>query len=167
MKRILITGMSATGKSTAVNAMAQHGFRAVDTDTDEWSEWVRTLSGERDWVWREDRITALLDEDDSRSLFISGCKNNHVKFHHRLDHIVLLTAPTPVILDRLTTRTTNRFGRSAQERAKILDEIDAVEPLLRARADVQIDTGRYSPADVAARLIDLVAADASHPPDPG
>jgi dephospho-CoA kinase len=37
MKRVLITGMSATGKSTAVNAMAEHGFRAVDTDTDEWA----------------------------------------------------------------------------------------------------------------------------------
>ncbi len=156
MKRVLITGMSATGKSTAVNAMAEHGFRAVDTDTDEWSEWVRTASGEDDWIWREDRLTQLLDEDDPRSLFISGCKTNQGTFHHRFDHIVLLTAPTPVILDRLATRTTNRYGRSAAERARILDEIGTVEPLLRAAADLEIDTGRYSAADVAARLIDLV-----------
>jgi shikimate kinase len=150
--------MSATGKSTAVNAMAEHGFRAIDTDADEWSTWARTASGEEDWIWREYRLTQLLDEDDPRSLFISGCKTNQGTFHHRFDHIVLLTAPTTVILDRLATRTTNRFGRSAQERARILHEIESVEPLLRAAADVQIDTGRYSAADVAVRLIDLVSA---------
>src|SRR6478672_2986851 len=158
MKRVLITGMSATGKSTAINAMARHGFRAVDTDTEEWSTWVRTASGEDDWIWREDRVFRLLDEHDHRSLFVSACKSNQGTFHHRFDHIVLLTAPTPVILDRLATRTTNRYGRSAQERARILHEIESVEPLLRAAADVQIDTGRYSAADVAVRLIDLVTA---------
>ena len=40
MKRVLITGMSGTGKSTAVAAMGEMGYRAVDTDTDEWSEWT-------------------------------------------------------------------------------------------------------------------------------
>jgi len=158
MKRVLITGMSATGKSTAVNAMAARGFRAVDTDTDEWSEWVRTSSGEQDWIWREDRISALLDEDDARSLFVSGCKTNQGKFRHRFDHIVLLTAPTPVILDRLATRTTNRYGRSATERDRILDEIASVEPLLRASADLEIDTGVHSAPAVAARLLGLVSA---------
>ena len=159
MKRVLITGMSATGKSTAVNAMAAHGFRAVDTDTDEWSEWVRTSSGEQDWIWREDRISALLDEDDARSLFVSGCKTNQGKFRHRFDHIVLLTAPLPVILDRLATRATNRYGRSATERIRILGEIESVEPLLRAAADLEIDTGLHSAPAVAGRLLRLVAGD--------
>jgi shikimate kinase len=158
MKRVLITGMSATGKSTAVTAMAEHGFRAVDTDTDEWSEWVRTPSGEQDWIWREERITALLDEDDPRSLFVGGCKTNQGTFRHRFDHIVLLTAPTPVILDRLATRTTNRYGRSAAERDRILGEIETVEPLLRAAADLEIDTGVHSAPAVAARLLGLVSA---------
>ena len=158
MKRVLITGMSATGKSTAVNAMAARGFRAVDTDTDEWSEWVRTSSGEQDWIWREERITALLDEDDPRSLFVGGCKTNQGTFRHRFDHIVLLTAPTPMILDRLATRTTNRYGRSAAERDRILGEIETVEPLLRAAADLEIDTGVHSAPAVAARLLGLVSA---------
>ena len=78
MKRVLVTGMSATGKSTAVNAMAERGFRAVDTDSDKWSEWVRSPSGEEDWIWREDRLRQLLDEGDPRSLFVSGCKTNQV-----------------------------------------------------------------------------------------
>jgi len=57
--------------------------------------------------------------------------------------------------------------RPAPEQARILDGIDAVEPRLRAVADLEIDTGRYSAADVAARLIDLVAAGRRQPPGAG
>jgi hypothetical protein len=40
MKRILITGMSGTGKSSAIQELAARGYQAHDLDTPEWSEWV-------------------------------------------------------------------------------------------------------------------------------
>ena len=40
MKRFLITGMSATGKSTLTRELAARGYKAVDLESDEWSEWV-------------------------------------------------------------------------------------------------------------------------------
>jgi len=40
MKRILITGMSGTGKSTVIEQLATLGYKAVDLDNDEFSEWV-------------------------------------------------------------------------------------------------------------------------------
>jgi len=40
MVKILITGMSGTGKSTALRALAARGHRTVDTDTDRWSREV-------------------------------------------------------------------------------------------------------------------------------
>lgn len=40
MKRVLITGMSGTGKSAVIRELAARGFRAVDIDTPEWSHWV-------------------------------------------------------------------------------------------------------------------------------
>jgi predicted ATPase len=57
---MLITGMSGTGKSTALQVLGERGHRVVDTDTGQWSHWVRLPDGSTDWVWREDAITALL-----------------------------------------------------------------------------------------------------------
>ncbi len=37
MKRVLLTGMSGTGKTSVIRALAARGFRAVDTD-DGWCE---------------------------------------------------------------------------------------------------------------------------------
>ena len=40
MRRVLVTGMSGTGKSTALAELGRRGFRVVDTDEPGWSEWV-------------------------------------------------------------------------------------------------------------------------------
>jgi dephospho-CoA kinase len=40
MKRVLITGMSGTGKSTVILELAARGYKAVDLDSDEFSEWT-------------------------------------------------------------------------------------------------------------------------------
>src|SRR4051794_14771832 len=123
MKRVLLTGMSGTGKSTLIGELAVRGYRAIDTDSDEWSDWV-TVAGdpdesgaieEPDWIWREDRIQTLLSSDDAGVLFISGCKSNQGKFYPQLDHIILLTAPIDVLMERLATRTTNPYGKHLDE----------------------------------------------------
>jgi hypothetical protein len=59
------------------------------------------------------------------------------------------------MLERLATRTTNSFGKSAEERAKILDDRENVEPLLRLRATAEVDTS--APLDeVVAAVLRLV-----------
>ena len=40
MKRVLLTGMSGTGKSSVIRELAARGFKAIDTDSDEWSAFV-------------------------------------------------------------------------------------------------------------------------------
>lgn len=108
MKRVLITGMSATGKSSIVRKLAECGYKAIDTD---WNpEWEEPLSPPRDgpgWIWREERIQELLDTEDADILFVSACVENHVKFYSQFDHIVLLSAPVQLTSKRLATRTTS------------------------------------------------------------
>jgi dephospho-CoA kinase len=147
MKRVLLTGMSGTGKSTVIRALATRGFKAVDADEGGLSELVSVPDGEltgpgagKDWVWREDRIQELLSTDDASVLFLSGCAPNQGKFYPQFDHVILLSAPADLIVERLATRTNNSFGKRPDEIARTLELLETIEPLLRAGADHEIDT---------------------------
>ena len=136
MKRVLITGMSGTGKSTVIGALAARGYRAVDADYDGLSELVDVPDDEptgldpgQDWVWREDRIQALLSAADVDVLFLGGCSPNQGKFYPQFDHVILLTAPADAIVERLTTRTNNPYGRRPEDVARTLDMLRTVEPI--------------------------------------
>jgi adenylate kinase family enzyme len=138
---VLVTGMSGTGKSTALVELARRGHRVVDTDYDGWTEEIPSAAAaESDRVWREDRIDALLDEHDEGTLFVSGCVSNQGRFYSRFDAVVLLSAPADVILGRVGGRETNDYGKTDAERELILHHLTTVEPLLRAGATVEIDT---------------------------
>lgn len=152
MPKILITGMSGTGKSTALRILGQRGHSVVDTDTDDWSHWIAEADGSRDWVWREDAIERLLDQPVPDRLFVAGCKSNQGKFYPRFDHIALLSAPAAVLLTRLAARTDNPYGKTAAERALILQHLKTVEPLLRATATIEIDAS--APIDHVVRQLE-------------
>jgi dephospho-CoA kinase len=153
---VLVTGMSGTGKSVALAELARRGHCVVDTDYDGYSEEVPS-SGEDGWeqLWREDRIDALLDEHEGGLLFLSGCVANQGKFYARFDAVVLLSAPADVILERVATRETNSFGKSAAERDRILHDLATVEPLLHAGATAEIDT--RAPLDEVVDALERIA----------
>jgi dephospho-CoA kinase len=140
VSKVLVTGMSGTGKSTALRALAARGHRTVDTDTDRWSRWVTLPDGSSDWVWREQAVTDLLDGHGEGSLFVSGCKTNQGRCYPLFDHIVLLSAPADVLLARVAARTDNPYGKQPAEHDAILANLAVVEPLLRASATLEIDT---------------------------
>ncbi|QFY06770.1 AAA family ATPase [Nonomuraea phyllanthi] len=151
MAKVLITGMSGTGKSTALKALAARGHRTVDTDTGEWSHWVTAPDGSPDWVWREDAMAALLEGHRDGALFVAGCRSNQGRFYPRFDHVVLLSAPAAVMLARIAARVDNPYGKSPEEREAVLRDLAQVEPLLRATATLEIDAS--APLDtVVARL---------------
>lgn len=139
MPKVLVTGMSGTGKSAALQALGERGHRVVDTDTGQWSHWVASPDGSPDWIWREDAIAALLATYQHGCLFVAGCKTNQGRFYPQFDHIALLSAPADVLLARIAARTSNPYGKHPAERALILRDIAEVEPLLRATATIEID----------------------------
>jgi shikimate kinase len=147
VKRVLITGMSGTGKSTVSAELAARGYKAVDTDYGGLSEVVSVphdqqtgLGRGHDWVWREDRIQALLSAADTDVLFLAGCAPNQGKFYPQFDHIILLSAPAHVIMERLRTRTNNPYGSSPEDITRTLELLPTVEPLLRRGAGHEVDT---------------------------
>jgi shikimate kinase len=147
MKRVLITGMSGTGKSAVIQELTARGYQAQDLDTPEWSEWINadpsdvlTPSQGRDWIWREERVRALLSGSGDGTLFISGCAENMGQFFPLIDIVILLSAPVATLMERLAARPVGSYGHAAEERAKVAGLTSTIEPLLRRSADREIDT---------------------------
>jgi predicted kinase len=156
MKRVLLTGMSGTGKSSVIGELAARGYKAVDTD----DGWCEPLPGGRQ-RWREDAIAALLDAEDADIVFIAGCEENQARFRSRFDLMILLSAPAQVMAGRLAVRTGNPYGKAPCDMDRILADLAAVEPLLREAADHEIRT-TIPLCDVVAQVLHL--AGASPPP---
>lgn len=145
---ILVTGMSGTGKSTALSQLEQRGYRVVDTDFGGWIEDVHRPDGVGvEPQWREGRIDALIadHERSGEPLFIAGTVRNQGKFSTRFDEVVLLSAPLTVLLDRIAHRNNNPFGKTADERERIVADTAEIEPLLRRRPRRRSTPGSRSP----------------------
>jgi shikimate kinase len=148
VKRVLLTGMSGTGKSSIAVELSARGYKAVDTDYGDWKHLVDLpantaptgVAGRKDLLWREDLVDQLLSTEDSDVLFLVGTVPNQSKFYRRFDHIVLLTAPASVIRQRLTTRTNNPYGKAPGELERVLELKRTIEPVLRRAATIEIDT---------------------------
>ena len=152
MRRVLLTGMSGTGKSSVIEVLVVMGYKAVDTD----DGWCEPLPDGRQ-RWREDAIAELLDAEDAEVLFVAGCEENQVAFHPRFDVIILLSAPAEVLVRRLGRRTGNPYGKSPDELARVLGDLEAVEPRLRSAADHEIQT-TIPLADVVSTVLRLACA---------
>jgi broad-specificity NMP kinase len=154
MRRVLVTGMSGTGKSTALVELAKRGFQVVDTDYGPWTEWSEADGG---YVWREDLVAELLSRDDGATLYVSGTVSNQGRFYPHFDAVVLLSAPVDVLRRRIETRTTNAYGKAAEDWALIVSHVAEVEPLLRATCTHEIDAAQPI-GDVVAQLVEIGCA---------
>lgn len=159
MKRILLTGMSGTGKSTVIGELTARGYRAIDMDEPGWSE----HAPDGDWIWREDRVREALAREDSDVLFICGCATNQVRFYLQFDAIVLFSAPAEVLIERLAARTNNPYGKRPDELAEVLGYLETVEPLLRRSATHEIDT-RAPLDEVVAAVLRVAGVEGQRPP---
>lgn len=144
MARILVTGMSGAGKSTLLAELARRGRLTVDTDYDGWES--------PGAMWDEGRMSELLDRHDD--VVVSGTVENQGRFYDRFEHVVLLSAPIEVLIERVSTRTNNPYGRSADQQAQIRQYVLDVEPLLRRGATVELDGRR--PVEELADVIEAL-----------
>ena len=68
-----------------------------------------------DGTWDESRMGRLLAQHEN--VVVSGTVENQVRFYDRFEHIVLLSAPLAVLLQRLRDRTNNPYGKTPAQRA--------------------------------------------------
>jgi hypothetical protein len=152
---VLVTGMSGTGKSTALAELGRRGHRILDTDDPGWIVPVEASHGIEP-MWDLDRVAALLDGHRAGWLFVSGCVANQGALYERFDAVVLLSAPLDVILDCVGHRA-NPF-RSRPEIARRSPETWLHSSLCCAPgADHEIAT-TAPVAEVVAKLEHVAAA---------
>src|SRR3954447_15483547 len=116
--RVLLTGMSGTGKSALVTELRRLGHRAYDADDDGFSE----PRADGRWGWRADRVAPLLAAAPPDALlFFAGCSEEQADLP--FDYRVLLSAPEAVVAERLRIRTSNDYGRDGAEHAQALRDL--------------------------------------------
>jgi hypothetical protein len=131
--RVLLTGMSGTGKSALVHELRRRGYAAHDAD-----EGFTEPRADGRWGWRADLVADLLAHAPEDLLFFAGCSEEQATLP--FDYRVLLTAPRSVLVERVRTRTSNAYGRDDRELAQVLADLVEVEPLLRRSADLVLVT---------------------------
>lgn len=144
MVRVLITGMSGSGKTTLLDALSSRGHHSVDTDYDGW-----TLET---GLWDELRMRSLLGAH--KNIVISGTVENQARFHDFFEHVVLLSAPIDVLLERVRWRDNNTYGQTPDQQDEIRAYVRDVEPLLRQGATLELDA--CQPVSALVDAVDLL-----------
>jgi shikimate kinase len=135
MARVLVTGMSGVGKTTILHELRRRGHLTVDTDYDGWQR--------SDGTWDEQRMDVLLARHSD--VIVSGTVENQGRFYDRFDHVVLLSAPFHVLIDRVTQRTNNPYGKTPEQQSEIAHYLETIEPVLRQGATLELDAQQLVP----------------------
>lgn len=110
--------------------LARRGYRTIDTDDDGWTDG-------NGGPWDEARMAELLATEST--VVVSGTVENQGRFYDRFEHVVLLSAPVDVLIERVRSRRNNPYGHSPEQQAEIRRYVAEIEPLLRRGATVEMD----------------------------
>ena len=157
--RILITGISAAGKSTLYEELLQQGYDAYDIDADHqvaYSIDVRT--GEKDvtvpkprprdwadnhhWIWDGENLKNYLETHAEHDLFVCGTGDNEMEFYGWFDKLFVLTLDMETLTHRLTTRTNNDYGQQPYELRATLDRYESFTATAIAHGALEISSMR-------------------------
>jgi len=118
-----------------------------------------------DWAWREDRIGALLDTEGRLPLFVGGGASNQARFYDRFDHIVLLSLPSEMLVQRLAERTSNDYGKSAIESDRVIGFHARFDRMLRDAGAVALDVSGSVDDAIAQLLLLALTSDEDRRPE--
>lgn len=138
MHRVLFTGMSGTGKSTMLAAMKTADNLVLDLDYDGWI--APDDSGEP--LLDIPRLMQFFADHPAQDIFLAGTVCNQWQLYPHLTAVITLTAPLPVMQQRILSRRHNPFGQWPGEWEQIVQDKLLIEPLLIRRSDFVCDTDR-------------------------
>lgn len=156
MKKIYITGVSGTGKTTVANELEKRGFYTISIDeVENLCSWVEIATGEKhggkyteltvefvdahDWICDIDYLKKLLNNSDD-VVFVSGMAGNQNDFLHLFDEIILLQCSPATFCTRIDSRTDNDFGKDPKIKQQILGRYESYAENMLKRGAIPINT---------------------------
>ncbi|HKU18733.1 MAG TPA: AAA family ATPase [Candidatus Saccharimonadales bacterium] len=160
MSLFLITGSAGTGKSQVCCALKERGYEAYDTDDDGLARWQHIASGyiypkssvkpeqrtaafidEHAWIVPREYFKDLLQKSEHRHrpLFVCGSLGNEDAVRDLFRTILALYVDDDTLRQRLTTRTTNDWGKQPHELEQTLQHHHIIYEQHKHHGDTIID----------------------------
>jgi broad-specificity NMP kinase len=132
MKKIYITGVSGTGKSTLAVEFQKRGYYSIDIDNVKGlCHWVnketkeegyyysgigREFLDSHDWICDIEKLKEIFTEHKDENIAVFGILDNEDEFLPLFDKIFLLKISEEVASNRVDSRTNHDFGKHSSEK---------------------------------------------------
>ena len=166
-KSILVTGISGTGKSTIANELNNQGYKAISIeDIEGLCTIINKKTGkpfknfdinniemikQSDWICNKKKLQLLLRKNSKGIVSYCGSSSNFDEILPFFDKIFLLKTSVKVLRERLNTRTSNKFGRTAEVQKWVFGWKNWWEAHMKEKGAIVINASR--PPQVIAKEI--------------
>jgi len=149
MKKIYITGISGTGKSTIIEELTKRGIHSVDLDSSfcRWEDKKTRKEINTDyeikkhgWYCNFDKLKELLNTQEN--IFVAGITENQNEYLKLFNKIFLLQCSEETILERINNRKNNDFGKDSLEKEYILNSYRDFEKDLIEKGAISINVDK-------------------------
>ena len=163
---IYVTGVPGSGKSAIRRELRKLGHVAVGTDEDGLASFfdaddcavpATDVVNSPEWrsqhTWRmvPSRLNDLAATAEGGRVFVCGSAENEGEVWHYFAAVVALVVDERTVNERLDARLDNNFGKSADERAKVVGWLRGYEENFRSYGAIVIDA--RPPIDEVAEAI--------------
>jgi len=152
-KKIYITGISGTGKSTIARQLKDYSFKVVSIEdipslcawrskkTKKFIDYGGKLDEkfikEHEWICNVDKLKELMGES---GVIVLGLVSNQDEFLHLFDEVILLQCPQDVFIKRIQQRDDNDFGKDVTAQKVILGWYKKFEQEMLNMGAVSVNT---------------------------
>jgi broad-specificity NMP kinase len=154
MKKIYITSIAGTGKSTLAKVLKERGFDSIDVDhVQGLCSWFNNETGKK--VFNDSPNNKFIDEHDyrcdismlenlmqksSEHVFVFGSVGDNSDFIPLFDTLVLLQCEPKTLIQRLKNRDTNPFGKETEVQNRMLEWKKVFDKLMLQAGAISIST---------------------------
>lgn len=154
MKLYLVTGASASGKTTVSKILKERGYDAVNLDhgfahfvnkkgkpapVEEWKgsdpEWYK----EHGWMLKEKEISDYIKASKADAIFLCGTGGMSPEFGAKFDKVFYLDCTIETILNRLKLEREHDYGKYEHHRQDLMQFVPKYRRQMIDQAAVMID----------------------------